>query len=120
MSRVKLVFRDLGAADAIAGVDHRYTENLGSILSDVAHRFADGVNIETLAIPALNAYARAYRNAKHHPERALFTTNGCTPDEIDCRACSTAFPKARTATHVVNIGHLIRSEAEPRRKVYSE
>lgn len=120
MSRVKIIFRDLAAADAIAGVDHRSADNLGSILADVVERFANGVNVDTIAVPVLNTYARAYRKTKHHPEReGIFTTNGCAADEIDCRACTTAFPRARTATHVVNIGHIIRSEAEPRRKVYA-
>lgn len=123
--RVALIFRDLGAADAVAGIDHRTAENLRETLSMVAAKFDQGDTLD--AVGPLNGYAKAYRRAKRKPEDTLFTSSRPDYDSslLGCTVCgiyvagsaSPDLDAGHIAAHITGIGHIIRSEAEPRRKV---
>lgn len=125
--RVALIFRDLGAADAVAGIDHRTAENLREILDVIAPRLAPGENVLLETARYFNGYAKAYRRAKRKPEDTLFTSSRPDYDSslLGCTVCgiyvagsaSPDLDAGHIAAHITGIGHIIRSEAEPRRKV---
>lgn len=117
MSRVKIIFRDLGQADGVAGNQQRSGDELRTHLTTVAAAHAVGVRFDDLW-PSLNTYTQAYRRAvRNHTSDAFVQVATSTPPEIVCRRCEKPVPSRPgvIAEHVTSIAHVIRAFAEPRK-----
>ncbi|MDB5042192.1 MAG: hypothetical protein JWN27_2918 [Candidatus Eremiobacteraeota bacterium] len=109
--RATLFMRELGTADAAAGMPPRESEALKALLIDAITRLCGGQRW-TLFVSSLNAYHPAHRRAKRNlvdgvEERGWSGETG----ETVCVACSVVVADAASiANHVGSIAHLARAE----------
>ncbi len=109
--RATLFMRELGAADAAAGLPPRESEEMRRLLIDFAARLGVGFAWTKMTC-ALNAYHPAHRRTLRDDTEA-WNIGPCFRERIACVACHYEAVRRDAegiAAHVGSIAHLARAE----------